>query len=243
MARFIVHLLLYILFSIMSLTVALAPLSSYIYLVIISENLLFFLSFPIGIPLFWIIGFFLYVLIHSKIAIKLSLPKIKPGTYPIMSDINKTYSLRLSADNLAKYWVKSLEWIPFFSQLFLLGFMLRQYGVKIGKRVYFATETRIDGIPLIEIGDECFIGPRAIIGSHINLRGGNILYKPSKIGKRCFIGHSSVLTPGANVGDDAILGAYSVALLDTVIPSGETWVGLPARPLKKGQKVDSEIDE
>ncbi|MHA2105950.1 MAG: hypothetical protein ACW981_21190, partial [Candidatus Hodarchaeales archaeon] len=90
MAKFIVHLLLYISFSIISLTLALAPLSSYIYLVITSENLLFFLSFPIGIPIFWIVGFFLYVLIHSKIVLRLSLPRIKPGTYPIMSDINKT---------------------------------------------------------------------------------------------------------------------------------------------------------
>jgi len=159
-----------------------------------------------------------------------------------MSDINKTYSLRLSADNTAKYWVKSLEWIPFFSQLFLLGFMLRQYGVKIGKRVYFATETRIDGIPLIEIGEDCFIGPRAIIGAHINLRGGKIRYKNTKVGKRCFIGHSSVLTPGDEVGDDGILGAYSVMLPDTKIPEGETWVGLPAVPSKKGQKNNSKAE-
>ena len=167
------------------------------------------------------------------------LPPIVSGKCPILSDKNKIYSLRLSADNMGKFWVKSLEWIPFLSQLFLYKFLLSAYGVKIGKRVYFSTETRIDAIPLIEIGNDCFFGPRSIVGGHILHHGSDVLYAPVKIGNGCFIGHSSIVTPGAIIGEKAILGAYSVVLLNTTIPPGETWVGLPARKVKEKATNDS----
>jgi acetyltransferase-like isoleucine patch superfamily enzyme len=206
--------------------------------VIQGEELIFYVTLPFGVPFLWLVGFFIYVILHAKIIVSIILPKIQPGEYPLNSSQTRIYVLRLSADNLAKYWVKSLEWISFFAQIFLYPFMLKRYGVKMGKNVYVSTETRIDGLPLIEIGDNSFIGPRAVIGAHINHHGSNLLFKPVKIGNRCFIGFNSVVTPGAEFGDDSILGGYSVVLLDAKIPSGEVWVGLPARLLKNSKKKE-----
>ena len=236
--KFVSVLILYMIFTAVALVLSLSPLTLYLYAIMTTNNLWLYLSLPLGAAALWLLGFLFFVLLHARIVVRLTLPSIKPGRYPILSDQNKIYALRLSADNMAKYWAKSLEWIPFIAQMFLYRFMLKQYGVKIGKGVYIATETRIDAVPLIEIGDNCFIAPRAIIGAHIVHRGGDVLYKEVKIGKKCFIGHSSVLTPGAQVGDEVILGAMTIALLDTVIPAKETWIGMPARPI---QKVKEEI--
>lgn len=153
------------------------------------------------------------------------------------SSQNLIYSVRLSADNIAKYWCKTFEIIPFFTQIFLNKFYLSAYGVKFGKNTYIATEVRIDGVPLIEFGDNVFIGPRAIIGAHINHGGselgGNIHYKRVKVGNNVFIGNNSVITPGGIIGNNSILGGMSAMLLDAEIPDGETWVGMPAKFLKK----------
>lgn len=188
---------------------------------------------PIGVPFFWLVGFFIFVTIHGRVLVKIVLPTIPEGTFSILSEENKIYSLRLSADNIAKYWCKSLEWIPFLSQLFLYKQSLQSYGVKFGKNAYLATETRIDGVPLIEVGDNFFIGPRGVLGAHINLKGGEIMYKKLKIGNNCFVGSLSVLTPGCSMGDNSILGGVSITLPDTHIPENETWIGMPAKAIKK----------
>ncbi len=220
----------------LSLLIALLPFTLFLYYILVkSQNLLLFVTLPLTISFFWLLGFFIFVIVHSKLVVPLLLPTVKVGEYPINSSLARRYFLRLSADNIAKYWVKTLEWIPFLAQLHLYSFMLKQYGVRIGKRVYIATETRIDALPLVEIGDDTFIAPRAVIGVHINHHGTNILFKPVKIGKKCFIGQNSVVTPGAILEDGAILGAYSVIKLNTRIPASEVWAGLPAKPLKKSR--------
>lgn len=197
------------------------------------------MTIPIVGPFLWLVSFMLFVTIHGRIVVRISLPKIKEGSYPLKSSQNLIYSMRLSADNMAKYWCKTFEVVPFLTQLFLNKFYLSAYGVKFGKNTYIATEVRIDGIPLIEFGDNIFIGPRAIVGAHINHGGtelgGNILYKRVIIGNNCFIGHNAVITPGGVMGNNSVLGAFSVALLDAEIPESETWVGMPARFMKKNK--------
>ena len=231
------RLLVYLLGSMICLTLSLGPLTYYLYMVFLTLEPIYFITLPLGFALFWLIGFFIFILLHGRLFVRISLPRIQEGSLPLNSSLNKIYSLRLSADNIAKYWAKSLEWIPFLAQLVLYKQMLKSYGVKIGKNVYISTETRIDGFPLIEIGNNVFIGPRAIIGAHINLKGGNIKYKRVKVGNGCFIGNNSVLTPGCEVGDRSIIGGFTVALLDTKVPPDETWIGMPAKPLKN--KVDN----
>jgi acetyltransferase-like isoleucine patch superfamily enzyme len=234
--KFLSILFIYTLGTMVCLTIALTPLTYYLYYLILNVetiNLFYFLTMPLGLAFFWLLGFFIFITIHGRIWVKTSLPTIKEGSFPISSDINRIYSLRLSADNIAKYWAKSLEWIPFIAQLVLYKQMLKAYGVKFGSNVYISTETRIDGISLIEIGNNVFIGPRAIIGAHINHKGDKIKYKGVKIGNGCFIGNNSVLTPGCQVGDNSIVGAFTVALLDTIIPANETWIGMPAKRLKQ----------
>ncbi len=233
--KFYLTLVAFSLGTMLVLVISLAPLIIYLAVIFKSDQWPLLLTAPIGIGFLWLTGCLVFIVLHARVIVPITLPSITPGEYPMNSSLARRYFLRLGADNIAKYWVKSLEWIPFAAQLFLYPFMLRQYGVKLGKGVYVSTETRIDGIPLIEIGDDTFIGPRAVIGAHINHHGSNILFKPVKIGRRCFIGHNSVVTPGAILEDEAILGAYSVLHLNSRIPTQEVWAGLPAVPLKNSK--------
>ena len=217
--------------------ISLSPLTFYLYRVSQQPDYFSYMTLVIGLPFFWFFSFLIFVTLHGRIIVRISLPKIKEGSISMRSSQNLLYSIRLSADNIAKYWCKTFEWIPFLTQLFLTKFYLSAYGVKFGKNTYIATEVRIDGIPLIEFGDNVFIGPRAIIGAHINHGGnelgGNILYSKVKVGNNCFIGNNAVLTPGGKMGNNSVLGAFSVALLHANIPENETWVGMPAKLLKR----------
>lgn len=214
-------------------------LTYYLFIVMQSNEWLLFFTLPIGIPLLWLIGFFIYVILHAKIIVSLILFDIPIGEYSLDSDKTKIYALRLSADNIGKYWIKSLEWIPYLAQLLLYSWMLKRYGVKIGKKVYIGTEARIDALPLVSIGESSFIGPRAVIGAHFSRNGSNLLFKPVKVGKRCFVGHNSVLIPDVEMQDDSVLGGYSGVLMGTVIPAGETWVGFPARAVLNSKNNQS----
>lgn len=235
--RFFFIITAYSILTILSIIISLSPLTYYLFTVVQSNDYLFFLSIPVIGPLLWLISFLIFVTIHGRLISRFCLPQIKEGSYPLKSRTNLIYSIRLSADNIAKYWCKTFEIIPFLTQLYLNKFFLSAYGVKFGKNTYISTEVRIDGIPLIEFGDNLFIGPRAIVGAHINHGGdelgGNILYKHVKVGNNCFIGHNAVLTPGGKMGNKSVLGAFSVALLNVDIPENETWVGMPAKFMKK----------
>jgi acetyltransferase-like isoleucine patch superfamily enzyme len=225
----------YIVFTIITLILSFAPMSYYIFEVVHQTDYMYYFTLIIGLPIFWLVSYLVFVTIHGRVCVRLFLPSIKEGSYPIKSSQNLIYSIRLSADNMAKYWTKTFEVVPFLTQLFLNKFYLSAYGVKFGKNTYIATEVRIDGVPLIEFGSNLFIGPRAIVGAHINLKGGNILYKKVKVGNNCFIGNNAVITPGGKMADNSILGGFSVTLLNIEISEGETWVGMPAKPLKKNE--------
>ena len=235
--RFFFVITVYSILTILSIIISLSPLTYYLFIVVHSNDYLYYLSIPVIGFFLWLISFMIFVTIHGRLISRFSLPQIKEGSYPLKSGTNLIYSIRLSADNIAKYWCKTFEVIPFITQLYLNKFFLSAYGVKFGKNTYIATEVRIDGIPLIEFGDNVFIGPRAIVGAHINHGGdelgGNILYKRVKVGNNCFIGHNAVLTPGGKMGNNSVLGAFSVALLNADIPEDETWVGMPAKFMKK----------
>lgn len=52
------------------------------------------------------------------------------------------------------------------------------------------------------------------------------------VGRDACVGAHSVVLPGVRIGDGAVVGACSLVNRD--IPPGETWVGVPARPLQEG---------
>lgn len=54
--------------------------------------------------------------------------------------------------------------------------------------------------------------------------------KPIKIGNNVFLGYGSVVLPGVTIGDNVVIGAYSVVSRD--IPDNMVAAGIPAKIIK-----------
>ena len=87
----------------------------------------------------------------------------------------------------------------------------------VGARTFLMTKTHVGHDAII--GADCELAPGTVIGGHAELGDG----------VRCGVG--VLVRPFIKVGAGARLGAGAVVVKD--IPSGETWVGNPARRLDK----------
>ena len=111
--------------------------------------------------------------------------------------------------------------------------------IKIGQRVYVGPNCFLGSCHTLEIGDDSLIGansylitvnhrtdnPSMSVGAQ-GYRGESI-----KIGKNVWLGAHVVVLPGVQIGDNAIIGAGAVVTKS--VPTGETWVGVPAKKVNK----------
>jgi sugar O-acyltransferase (sialic acid O-acetyltransferase NeuD family) len=88
---------------------------------------------------------------------------------------------------------------------------------------------------LSDVGRGCIVNTGAIvehestIGDFTHVAPGAVLAGNVNVGKNVLIGANSVVKQGITIGDDVIVGAGAVVVKN--IPSGETWVGNPAKML------------
>lgn len=103
--------------------------------------------------------------------------------------------------------------------------------VSIGDGVTIKSGVQIwDGVTL---EDNVFIGPNVSFTNDKYPKSGNTSYQMLKTKVCCgaSIGANSTILPGVTIGQNAIIGAGSVVTKD--IPSGELWLGNPARFIRK----------
>ena len=109
--------------------------------------------------------------------------------------------------------------------------------IALGARVYVGPYSFLGSCHALTIGEETMIGANAYITtvnhstqrkdipySQQGYEGGNVT-----IGRNVWIGCHVTILPGVTVGDHAIIGAGAVVTKD--VPAGETWVGVPAKPI------------
>ncbi|MBW8191631.1 acyltransferase [Neiella marina] len=115
--------------------------------------------------------------------------------------------------------------------------LARAAGVRIGKGCRFVGCNDFGSEPyLIELGDHVSLTNVTFI----NHDGGVWVFRkaepdidvvrPIKVGCNVFIGHGVVMMPGVTVGDNVVIGAYSVVTKN--IPSNTVVAGVPARFIK-----------
>lgn len=111
------------------------------------------------------------------------------------------------------------------------------FGVTIGDNVHIGSGSvihrgrRSDTIvqsgariaPLCHLGHHCDIGENAVVIT------GSILNGSTLVGRDAYIGANATTREGSMIGDRAVLGMGGVLVGN--IPAGETWVGVPARPM------------
>lgn len=96
------------------------------------------------------------------------------------------------------------------------------YGTDIGAFTYINAKFKVTIEDFVQIGSHCSIYSI----STIDRKQGPVLLK-----KKCRIGSHSLVMPGVTVGENAVIGAFSFVNQD--VPAGETWAGVPARPIGK----------
>ena len=112
----------------------------------------------------------------------------------------------------------------------LKSWLLRRIGVTVGTGVSWGLESTPDVFwpELITVEDDAIIGYDATLLCHEFLqdeyRTGEV-----QIGERAMIGAGAVVLPGVEIGADAQVAANSLVADD--VPAGETWAGVPAKPL------------
>jgi acetyltransferase-like isoleucine patch superfamily enzyme len=93
----------------------------------------------------------------------------------------------------------------------------------------------------IHIGDNTLVASRTTILCHEHVKRDKTNEKNpwvtnTYIGKNCFIGVGSIILPGVKIGDEVVIGAFSVVTKD--IPSNTIAVGNPAKVIRTGIKMN-----
>jgi acetyltransferase-like isoleucine patch superfamily enzyme len=99
----------------------------------------------------------------------------------------------------------------------------RMMGAKIGRNVLINSKN-VGDLSLLEIGDNSAIGGSATIIAHSFEKGG-LKLKKVIIGKNVIIGLNSVIFPGAEIGDNAMIAAGAIVPKDTKVAANTTFLG------------------
>lgn len=134
----------------------------------------------------------------------------------------------------------------------LLTSILRMFGAKIGKDVRikpgveikfpwrliigdnsWIAECFIENLDFVKIGNNCCVSQKAILitGNH-NYKSENfdLIVKPIQIFDGAWVGAGSIIGPGVNMYEDAILTVGSVATKD--LAANTVYRGNPAQPVR-----------
>lgn len=94
------------------------------------------------------------------------------------------------------------------------------------------------------IGDHCYIGPNAVITNDRYPNAKQVNWKASHgttvLEENVSLGCSAVVLPGLRLCKGAVVGAGAVVTHG--ILAGQTWVGVPAHKLIKGELADEDVD-
>ena len=105
---------------------------------------------------------------------------------------------------------------------------LRLIGVEVGKRTEVSTAVGLNR--LTSFGARSF-ATDDVVFSCGRARGGWLHVSPITVGNRTFLGNSAILNGSTVLGDDSLVGALSVAPLQSA--DGTSWFGCPALELPR----------
>lgn len=111
------------------------------------------------------------------------------------------------------------------------------YNIKLGEKVFFNFNCVVLDVTFVNIGNRTLFGPNVQIytATHpmdYKERASGLEYaKPVNIGEDVWVGGSTVICPGINIGDRTVIGAGSVVTKD--IPADVFAAGNPCRVIRQ----------
>jgi acetyltransferase-like isoleucine patch superfamily enzyme len=110
--------------------------------------------------------------------------------------------------------------------------------VEVGAKTVMGQECTISAYESVRIGEQCVVADRAMfidfdhgvveVERPIRLQG--IYTRPVEIGSNCWIGYGASFLRGVRVGDNSVVGTYTVVTRD--VPANAVIGGVPARILR-----------
>jgi carbonic anhydrase/acetyltransferase-like protein (isoleucine patch superfamily) len=89
----------------------------------------------------------------------------------------------------------------------------------------------LDG-PLVEMEPQTLLGDDGVITGHLRT-GDSVTIGRVLIRRGATVGMRAIVCPGVTVGEGAVVGAGALVASGRSIPPGETWVGIPARAIRR----------
>ena len=163
------------------------------------------------------------------------LPRVQPGTYSVHSWFYlRKWSLWLAVEVV-------LEVLgAMYATVYMRGWY-RAMGMKIGRDSEVSSS--FAGLyDLVEIGDKCFLGDRAVLGEE-EIRHGWMTLGRVKVGDKVFVGNAAIVPPGSTLGDGSLIGVYTRAPGGDQVKANDTWYGSPAirLPVRQNFKTDNQL--
>lgn len=152
----------------------------------------------------------------TRVALRLH---VKEGVYGIGSFNMLKWMMASALTITVRFFFMDFMLLTPFSALFY-----KLMGAKLGRNVQI-NSTRVGDIPMLEIGDNTVIGGNATVIAHLFEKKGLVL-KKTKIGKNVIIGLNSIVMPGCEIGDSAVIAAGAVVPKDTVVEAGSIYFGV-----------------
>jgi len=161
------------------------------------------------------------VMLFAAIAIKwMVIGRYKAGEYPLWS----FYYFRWWFVNT----IQSVIPVEYLAGTLLLNVYYRLMGAKIGTNVYLGSDN-FAMFDLLTIGDDTSIGTDASLLGY-TVENGWLKIGPITIGNNCFVGTRTVVRERASMEAGSALEDLSMLPRGATIPSGERWLGSPAKP-------------
>jgi uncharacterized membrane protein len=129
------------------------------------------------------------------------------------------------------FYLVRFTFMPFVTLTPFGVWFLRAMGMRIGRNAFINTEY-ISDPSLITIGDDAVIGGSVRLFAHYG-GGGNLVIAPVTVGHRATLGLACCVMGDVVIGDDAVILPESVLLPGSRVGAGETWGGVPARPIPR----------
>ena len=145
--------------------------------------------------------------------------KVKEGVYPIGSVVMLKWMMASALTIAVRFVFMDFMLLTPFCALFY-----RMMGAKLGTNVQINSD-RVGDIPLLEIGDNSVIGGNATLICHLFEKKGLVI-KKTKVGKNVIVGLNSIIMPGVEIGDNAVIAAGAIVPKDTKVEANSVYYGI-----------------